>query len=144
MIACNTKMGFPKKSLRGYMHNFTMDGTPPPPTPRPPPPLAHIKSKEQESVTLSVAEAGHFVGARNPHRPARHAVLGGPKGTHFDPPPLVSGAADGSAAHIPPLEHNVMYVHFGRFRSNGSLRRWRRCRRQRRSFLISCWRGFHK
>ena len=60
--------------------------------------MAHIEAKEQESGTVSVAEAGHFVGATNSHRPAQHAVLGGPKGTHFDPPPLVSGAADDSAA----------------------------------------------
>ena len=60
--------------------------------------MAHIEAKEQESATVSVAEAGHFVGATNSHRPARHAVLGGPKGTHIDPPLLVSGAADDSAA----------------------------------------------
>ena len=54
--------------------------------------MAHIEAKEQESATVSVAEAGHFVGATNSHRPARHAVLGGPKGTHIrNTAPIVAG-----------------------------------------------------
>ena len=63
--------------------------------------MAHIEAKEQESATVSLAEAGHFVGATNSHGPARHAVLGGPKGTHIGPPLLVSGAANGSTAASP-------------------------------------------
>ena len=63
--------------------------------------MVHIKAKEQESATVLVAEAGHFVGETNSHRPARHVVLGDPKGTHIDPPPLVSGAADGSTDASP-------------------------------------------